>query len=304
MRERFYTLTLLFYLVVNVKKFGLAMILLLIVGSFIFVVMISGGTDHSTIDQISPLHVSGNGKPDVLRDRVVAVALADPQVSYILNSSDTKSEPEYIPPGKTDLYVNNSTRYAGVSFHTTVAAREQISLKVIVDTGTMQEMGVFYSGLPHYMDSWFIIPPDNGFYDVMGSGYNLSWPKKYAVPEIQSAAPSMNVSPAGARLYPIIVDGNDLGKYLNGSPYRTPELIDPDTRETVHIDGSRPLVPGSLKGVYELPPELQSYKMGSDWNTWYYLILLNRDAGTEVRVVVGGNPLPYIGDLPAPAITS
>ncbi len=271
------------------KKFGLALLILLIFGVAVFIAMIlyGGGQQRSSADGLP----AGAMKEVALRERTIGVVLADPMVQNFLNSSYGKCEPEYIAPGETGVYMKDSSRYAGVSFHISTGG-EPISLKVIVDTTNMSEVGFFYQGLPPLMNSWLIIPPGNGIYDMMNSGFNLSSPNKYAVPEIGSYGYyNMTVTPAGARLCPIIINEDNFKKYMNGSPYEVPELIDPATRDRVRVDGSKP-VTTEWHTNYILPPEVQSYTVSSGINTLYYLILVNRDA-VNVKVVYG-SPSPPI----------
>jgi len=269
------------------KKFSLLLIALLLIGLALMAIVVLSGSNGAPPFPVFP---SKPGVSAVIKERVISVALADPSVQKFFNTTYEKVEPEYTGPGGTGIYTNESARYAGVSFHAN-AGGEPISLNVIVDTESMKEMAVFYNGLPNLLNSWVIIPPGNGIYSMMISSFNLSSPNKYAVPEIGTSDYPLNITPGDAKLYPLIVNENNLGRYLNGSAYEVPELIDPQTGDRVKVDGSMPL--GSLRGHYILPPEIQSYQVSSGINTWYYLILVNKETDREVKIVYT-SPFPPI----------
>jgi hypothetical protein len=94
----------------------------------------------------------------------------------------------------------------------------------------------------------------------------------------------MDVYPEGARLCPLIVDENSYHRYLNGSAYEVPELIDPATGSRTMVDGNETAGSG-WSAKYVLPPEIQSYRVDGGINTRYYLILENRETDREVKVI-------------------
>ena len=81
---------------------------------------------------------------------------------------------------------------------------------------------------------------------------------------------------------------------MNGSAYEVPELIDPDTKERVRPDGTKPLIPG-WSGMYILPPEIQPHNANRGWTApWYYAVLFNRGPeDVKVRYI---SPFPPLLD--------
>lgn len=278
------------------KKFGLALVALLIAGIVVVVFMVSQGGERplSSIDNTS--NVPGNvSNVQWQKARVIAVALDDPVVKSIREHSTSTSPPVYIKPGEAGVYLNDTERYAGVYLNGTAVAgyaapvpgASNYVLKVIVDTRTMKEMGVFYGGMPTFMNSWVIIPPGNGIYERMSAGFYA----EYTVPRtnfedtpiIGSSARSMNLTPEDARLYPLVLDEDNFNRFMNGTAYEVPELIDPVTKQKVRPDGTLPLIPG-WSGEYILPEELQPHTANNGWTAGlYYVALFNRGQG-DVKV--------------------
>lgn len=277
------------------KKFGLALLVLFAFGTIVFIIMVSQdvGQQRQVVDNTS------NVTPDVSivpsqKAQVIAVALADPVVQRIRDYSESTSPPEYIKPGSTGIYLNDSERYAGVYLNGTAVAgyaapgpgASDYKLRVIVDRYTMKEMGVFYAGMPSFMNSWVVIPPGNGIYEWMSAGYYA----EYTVPRtniddlpiIGSGAGSASLTPADAKLYPLVLDEDNFNRFMNGSAYEVPELIDYDTKTKVRPDGTKPLIPG-WSGEFILPPELQPHNKNIDWKTKYICVLFNRGSD-EVKV--------------------
>jgi hypothetical protein len=288
-----------------VKKFGLALFALLVVGVSVFAFMVSqdGGRQPPGIDNTSNVSTNVSNVPS-LKAQIIAVALADPVVQQIREHSAYMSPPEFIKPGDTGVYLNDSGRYAGVYLNG-VAVEGYAApgygdyvLKVIVDTRTMREMSVFYGGMPKFMNSWVIIPPNNAIYERMSSGFYA----EYTVPRtnfddkpvIGSSARSMNLTPAGAKLYPLVLDEDNFNRFMNGSAYEVPGLIDPDTGNRVKPDGTQPLIPG-WGGEYILPEELQPHNANRGWTApWYYVVLFNR--GPDEAKVKYISPFPSLLD--------
>lgn len=274
------------------KKFGLALLALFVIGTGIVILMVSQGGSRqlSNFDDTSNISANVSHASYGQKARVIAVSLADPVVQRIREKSESKWPIQYIEPGDTGVYLNDSGRYAGVYLNGTavpgyaapVPGASDYMLEVIVDTYTMKEMGVFYGGMPSFMNSWLIIPSGNGIYEKMSAGYNIIWPEKEAVPLIGSSVHSMELMTPDAKLCPLILDEDNFNKFMNGSPYEVPVLIDPDTGKTVRPDGTMPLIPG-WSGMYILPAELQPHNMNSGWNAWYYVVLFNRGS-EDVRV--------------------
>jgi hypothetical protein len=286
-RERFYTHARIYLLGISVKKFGLALFALLVVGVAVFAFMVSqdGGRQPPGIDNTSNVSTNVSNVPS-LKAQVIAVALADPVVQRIREHSAYKSPPGYIKPGDTGVYLNDSERYAGVYLNGTAVegyaapGYGSYVLRVVVDTYTMREMAVLYGGMPSFMNSWVIIPPGNGIYERMSAGFYAEYtvPRRVFddLPIIGSSAHSANLTPADAKLYPLVLDEDNFNKFMNGSAYEVPELIDPDTKEKVRPDGTKPLIPGR-GGTYILPEELQPHNANRGWTApWYYVVLFNR----------------------------
>ncbi len=294
-----------YYLGISVKKFGLSLVALLVVGIVVVVFMVSQDDERlpSSIDNTS--NVSGNVS-DVQwqKARVMAVALGDPVVQRIREHSAYTSPPEYIKPGDTGIYVNDTERYAGVYLNGTAVEGYAApgcggyGLRVIVDTYTMKEMAVFYGGMPTFMNSWVIIPPDNAIYERMSAAFYAEYtvPRRVFddLPIIGSGIRSADLTPADAQLYPLVLDEENFNRFMNGSAYEVPGLIDPDTKEMVRQDGTRPLIPG-WNGTYILPEELQPHSANRGWTApWYYVVLFNR--GPEDVKVKYISPKPSLLD--------
>jgi hypothetical protein len=260
------------------RKLATALLLLAAIGVIAALVVTYTSNGHTQII-VSPV----NGTSDTLKEQVMSVALNDSVLKHIVNDSYSQAQVDYIQPGDTGLYIKDRKRYAGVSVNAN-GGGEPLHFTVVVDTVTMREMSMRYSGVPPLANSWVIIPPENGIYEMMSGGYDLSSPRKYAVPVIGAGFFNVNLTPADAKLYPLILDENNFGQYLNGSSYEVPDLIDMDTGETVRIDGSVPVTAG-WKSQYILPEARQSYNVNSPWATWYYLLLLNKDSNTDIKVI-------------------
>lgn len=280
------------------KKFGFTLIVLTILGIVALAIMVAvHPPDDNVRGSVGPTGgitigpgMVGN-QTAITRDHVIDIARSDPVVQKVLDSCDNVSGPNYIPPGKTDVYLYDKERYAGVIFNATAGPRYvgppeglPISMTVIVDVYTMNEMGVLYRGMATFMYSWVIIPPGNGIYEMMGHWYTVSSPDYKELPEISSSIGSLNATPADAMLCPVIVDEDNLKRFLNGSAYEVPDVIDLDTGKTVRIDGTMPIYSG-LKSTYVLPDELQPHTVHSHWNKWYFAIILNKETVRDVKVV-------------------
>lgn len=287
------------------KKFELALIALGILGITIFALMVAvyPPKGHVNVDVPVSSDDSNNGTgisqnwTDTTRDHVIYIAQSDPVVQKILGSSDNVSGPAYVPPGKTDVFLYDKERYAGVIFNASArpnfaAAGTPISLTIVVDVYTMREMAVLYRGMAPFMYSWVIIPPENGIYEMMGHWYTISPPDYKEIPEISSSIGSLNATPADAMLCPVIVDEENFHRFLNGSAYEVPDLIDPDTGKNIRLDGTIPVSAG-LKSSYILPPERQPHNKNARWSTWYYAILLNKETDKGIKVVFT-TPKPVI----------
>lgn len=273
------------------KKFGLALLVLLAIGAIVFVFMVTqGGSRQPQVVDITSKVTVDVSSVTSQKAQVIAVALADPEVQEIRSHSVSTCPPEYIEPGDTGVYVNDSEkRYACVYLNGSAVpgygwlgpGTSDYALEVLVDTRTMKEMGVFCSGLPNVMNNWVIIPPGYGIYDTMISAYMSEYDanstNKEAWPVITSSARYMNLTPAGVKLYPLVLDENDFKKFMNCSPYYVPDLIEMDTGKTMRLDGTMPLIPG-WSGEYVLPPELQPHDPNSEWKTTYYAVILNKES--------------------------
>ncbi|HTY90398.1 MAG TPA: hypothetical protein VMC84_04405 [Methanocella sp.] len=287
------------------KKFGLALVALLIIGIMVIVFMVSqqGGQQLPGADNTSSGSSNASGIP-WQKAQVIAVALEDPVVQRIRDHSASTRPPVYIKPGDTGVYVNDRGRYAGVYLNGTAVAGYaapgygDYMLKVIVDTQTMKEMGVFYGGMPSFMNNWVIIPPENGIYERMSASFYA----EYTVPRtnfedkpiIGSRARSMNLTPADAKLYPLVLDEDNFNRFMNGSTYEVPVLIDPGTGNRVKPDGTMPLIPG-WSGEYILPEELQPHNARLGWKAaWYFVVLFNR--GSDDVKVKYVSPFPSLLD--------
>ncbi len=146
----------------------------------------------------------------------------------------------------------------------------------------MREMGVQYNGLPPIMTSWVIIPPGNGIYEMQGVTTELSSGMKFIQSEVSFGASAMKLTPSDATLYPTILDEDNFTRYMNGSAYDPADLIDPQTQDTITVNGSLPVSSG-WKAFYLLPQHMQADgTYGADKKS-YYLILMNKN-DNEVNV--------------------
>jgi hypothetical protein len=271
------------------KKFGLAMVTLLIIGIVVVVFMVSQDDGRPIPDIDNTSNVSGNvSNIQWQKARVLAVALDDPVVQRIRDHSVVLSPPTYIEPGETGVFLNDTGRYAGVYLNGTAVAgyaapvpgASDYTLRVIVDTRTMKEMAVFYGGMPTFMNSWVIIPAGNAVYERMSASFYAEYtvPRTNIddLPMIGSSAHSMNLTPPDAKLYPLVLDEDNYNRFMNGSAYEVPELIDPDTGNRVKPDGTMPLIPG-WSGNYILPQEVQQHNANYGWTAGtYFVVLFNR----------------------------
>lgn len=284
------------------KKFEFVLIALAILGVAIFYMMIMAKTPDDGAQGVTPTGVATiwpgmvENQTAIRIDHVIDIAQSDLVVQKILSSCDNVSGPVYMPPGKTDVYLYDKERYAGVVFNATAGpsytapGSGQISLKVIVDVDNMTEMGVLYRGMAYFMYSWIIIPPGNGISEMMSAGHFS--PDNKDTPEIGSSIGSFNATPKDAKLCPVVVDEDNYTRFVNGSSYEVPSLIDPDTSAIVRLDGTISVSSG-LKSVYELPPDRLPCDEYGRWSTWYYMILLNKETDKEIKIVFT-TPFPAI----------
>ena len=277
------------------KKFEFALIALAILSIAILTMMLMSQTpDNGVVSKVWPGMVEN--QTAIMRDHVIDIARSDPVVQKIQNSCDNVSGPDYVHPGKTDVYLYDKERYAGAVFNATAGpsytapGSGQTSLMVIVDVYNLKEMGVMYRGMASFMYSWVIIPPGNGIYEMMSSGHFSQDSKD--TPEIGSSIGSLNATPKDAKLCPVVVDENNFKRFVNGSSFEIPGLIDPDTGATIRLDGTIPISSG-LKPVYELPPDHLPYDDYGRWSTWYYMIMLNKETDKDIKVVFT-TPFPAI----------
>lgn len=128
---------------------------------------------------------------------------------------------------------------------------------------------------------------------MMAGGYRIYPPDYAQLPTISSSIGSLNATPADAMLCPVIVDEDNFKRFLNGSAYEVPDVIDLDTGKTVRLDGTTPIYSG-LKSTYILPDELQPHNVNARWTTWYYAIILNKETDRDAKVVfVTSKPVIY-----------
>lgn len=292
---------------ISVKHIDLALLAILAIGIAVFAVMVLQDGDLRPSDTFDLSNSSASDSNiQWQKARVIDVALDDPAVQRIRGQSARLSPPEYIKPGDTGVYLNDTERYAGVYLNGTAVdgyaapfpGAGDYTLRVIVDTYTMKEMGVFYGGMPGFMNSWVIIPAGNAVYERMSSSFYAEYtvPRTNIddLPMIGSSAHSMNLTPADAKLYPLVLNEDNFNRFMNGSAYEAPELIDPDTKERVRPDGTMPLIPG-WSGEYILPRELQPHNANYGWTAGtYFVVLFNRGPdGVKVKYV---SPFPSLLD--------
>jgi hypothetical protein len=258
------------------KKLIFALISLAIAGMLVALVItyMTDGTGQRNIDNTIIVN-------DTIKDRVMSVALNDTTVECGVNESSGAHSIDYIKPGDVGVYVKDRERYAGVSVSANEGG-EPVHFQVIVDISTMREMSLQYSGLPPLASSWTIIPPGNGVYEMLFTMDELSSGMKFMQSELSSGAIVMELTPSDARLYPMILDGDNFSLYMNGSAYDAADLIDAQTQDTITVNGSQPVASG-WKAFYLLPQHMQADgTYGADKKS-YYLILMNKN-DNEVNV--------------------
>jgi hypothetical protein len=258
------------------KKLAFALISLAIAGILVALVItyMTSGTGPRSIDDTIIVN-------DTVKDRVMSVALNDSTVKYGIYESSGSASINYIKPGDSGAYVKDQERYAGVTVNGNDAG-ELIYIKVVVDISTMREMSLQYSGLPPLETSWTIIPPGNGVYEMLFTMDELSSGMNFMQSELSSDASVMELTPSDARLYPMILDGNNFSLYMNGSAYDLADLIDAQTQDTFTVNGSQPVASG-WKAFYLLPQHMQADGTYGADKKWYYLILMNKN-NYEVNV--------------------
>ena len=231
----------------------------------------------------------GGPGADSMRDLVVQVALEDPAINTAINGSiDGKYELHYIKSGEVGkyTYVKDFEKYAWLEISINYSG-EPVGFNVIVDTATMNETAVQFLGSPALMNSWVSIPPGNGIYTAMSSNMSSS-PDNEAVRAIYFS--EIQLIPENASIYPLILDEDNFTNLTDGSPYEAADLVDPQTGQSVKVDGSKPVSSG-WSAFYLLP----NGTYGPDTNR-YYLVLFNEDT-SDVTVVHKDPLVPFEYDL-------
>jgi hypothetical protein len=230
-----------------------------------------------------------SGVNTTVKDQVMSIALNDPAVKRGINESSGAASIEYIKPGDAGTFVKDRERYAGVSVSANEGG-EPVNFKVIVDVTTMREMGVQYGGVPPITSSWVTIPPGSGVYELLVSMTELSSGMKFAQAEISSGAVVMELTPSDASLYPMILDEDNFTRFMNGSAYDVADIIDPQTQDSIKVDGSRPVSSG-WKALYYLPQHMQADGTYGADKKWYYLIVMNKGE-SEVTITYKNPSMP------------
>ncbi len=268
------------------KKLAVILIALAIVVAILGLIVMH--SMNGTVQQITDNTGSVN---QTVKDRVMSIALNDSAVRRGIDESSGTTSIDYIKPGDTGVYVKDRERYAGVSFSANEGG-EPVYFKVVVDISTMREMSLQYSGVPPLASSWVIIPPGNGIYEMLGSMVELSSGMKFAEAEISSGAYVMNLTPSDATLYPMILDEENFTKFMNSSSYEVADIIDPQTQDTIRLNGSQPVASG-WKAFYYLPQRRQADGTYCADKKWYYLIVMNKNI-SEVKITYKNPFMPAL----------
>ena len=161
-----------------------------------------------------------------------------------------------------------------------------VGFDVIVDTATMNETAVQFLGSP-LMNSWVSIPPGNGIYTIMSSNTSTS-PDNEAIRVINFS--EIQLIPENASIYPLILDEDNFTDLMDGSPYEAADLVDPQTGQSVKVDGVKPVSSG-WSAFYLLPNGI--YGPGTNR---YYLVLFDKDS-SDVTVMHKHPLVPFEYDL-------
>jgi len=256
--------------------------LIALAGIIVIIILIAVGL-HLQIAQPridSHNYNASDGLTSAQKLKAIDIALEDPDVKGYLDQH--VSDPKNIEGVKlADInggsdFMNASGLFAEVSIKYPSFNVGNERVMAIVDLNKSKVMDVewysYHGGLPMYANA--IVPPGACWYHV------ISMAGRSLVFSIN------NFIPTDARIYTTIVDGNNLSKWINGSPYSAAILMDPKTGNMTSVNGTGPITQywGSNVSIRSEPPADETAYENFIRNNTYYLVLYNSDKNQDASI--------------------
>lgn len=263
------------------KKFGLALIILAIIFTLVFILMVydpglpgPGMSSSGTIDEYG---ISGAQKDNALK-----AALAEPSIDRAEYEVDGVGVVKPEDAG----YLNVPGYLVKVRLHYMLVGRESIQFDVYVDPATNRTMAVSYYGSPPGPYDWAIVPPGASWYHrtiawhIQQSGNSSSL--GVIVPELH---PAVMIEPQNDTAYITIMDEDNFTRLKSGLQYDATIFVDPLSGADVTIKDLP--VHGSWYATLTLPAIKEEYAPGTRIKKDipvrpYYVVLNNgKDNGPD-----------------------